>query len=54
MTPNMKPSRKVIPKKRGRPATGKDPARAFRLSDAFMAGVDAWSCRTGRPAKPSA
>lgn len=41
-----------IPKSRGgkrpgagRPATGKDPARAFRLSDEFMAKVDAWAAR---------
>jgi hypothetical protein len=39
----MKSSRKrVIPKKRGRPATGNDPVRAFRLSDEFMGNLDAW------------
>ena len=27
----------------GRPATGKDPTRTFRLSDEFMANVDAWA-----------
>jgi hypothetical protein len=36
-------TKKVIPKKRGRPATGKDPARAFRLSDEFIAKIDAWA-----------
>jgi hypothetical protein len=29
----------------GRPATGKDPVRTMRLSDEFMASVDAWSAR---------
>ena len=36
-------TKKVTPKKRGRPATGKDPARAFRLSDQFIKSVDAWA-----------
>lgn len=27
----------------GRPATGTDPARTIRLSDAFIALVDAWA-----------
>lgn len=27
----------------GRPATGKNPARAFRLSDEFIEKVDAWA-----------
>ena len=31
------------PKKRGRPATGKDPARTFRLSDQLIESVDAWA-----------
>ncbi len=35
-------SKRVIPKKRGRPATGNDPVRAFRLSDEFMTRLDAW------------
>jgi hypothetical protein len=35
--------KKVIPKKRGRKPTGKDPARAFRLSDEFMADIEAWA-----------
>jgi hypothetical protein len=29
----------------GRPATGSDPSRTFRLSDEFMAALDAWSAR---------
>jgi hypothetical protein len=39
--------RVVIPKpnKGGRPATGRDPVRAIRLSDDFLAKVDAWSSK---------
>jgi hypothetical protein len=37
--------KKAIPKKRGRPATGKAPSRTFRLHDEFMATLDAWSAR---------
>ena len=44
--------KKAIPKKvggkrpgAGRPATGKDPVRTMRLSDEFMAEVDAWALR---------
>lgn len=35
----------VIPKpnKGGRPATGRDPVRTMRLSDEFVAKVDAWA-----------
>jgi hypothetical protein len=53
---NMKQSRKrVIPKKRGRPATGNDPVRAFRLSDEFMARVDAWASeQDDRPSRAEA
>ena len=41
---NMKRSiKKATPKRRGRPATGKDPTRTFRLSDQFIANVDAWA-----------
>jgi hypothetical protein len=29
----------------GRPATGHDPSRTFRLSDEFMAALDAWAAR---------
>jgi predicted DNA-binding protein len=40
----MKPSSKrVIPKKRGRPATGNDPVRSFRMPDELTARIDAWS-----------
>src|SRR5690242_5091835 len=41
----MPKSRRVIPKpkKGGRPATGRDPVRTMRLSDKFIASVDAWA-----------
>jgi len=40
----MKASRKkAILKKRGRPATGNAPSRTFRLTDEFMAALDAWA-----------
>jgi hypothetical protein len=29
----------------GRPATGRDPARTFRLSNDFIASVDAWAAK---------
>ena len=42
--------KKAAPKKHGgrrpgsgRPATGKDPVRTMRLSDQFLASVDAWA-----------
>ncbi len=42
--------KKAIPKRiggkrpgAGRPATGRDPVRTFRLSDQFMANMDAWA-----------
>jgi hypothetical protein len=44
-------SKKVIPKKRGRPATGKEPMLAFRASPAFTAEVEAWAKR--QPDNPS-
>lgn len=40
--------RKTVGGKRpgaGRPATGTDPARTIRLSDDFIATVDAWAAR---------
>ena len=42
---NMRKSRVVLPKpnKGGRPATGRDPVRTMRLSDEFIAKVDAWA-----------
>jgi hypothetical protein len=44
---NKKSIKKAIPKKRGRPATGKAPSRTFRLDDEFMAALDAWAARQG-------
>jgi hypothetical protein len=44
-------TKKVAPKRRGRPATGKDPIRTFRLSDEKVAEIDAWAAR--QPDKPS-
>jgi hypothetical protein len=32
-------------KKRGRPATGRDPVTAIRLSPEFRASIDAWAAR---------
>jgi predicted DNA-binding protein len=31
----------------GRPATGTDPSRTFRLSDEFMADLEAWAEANG-------
>jgi hypothetical protein len=44
-------SKKVIPKKRGRPRTGKDPMLAFRAPPPFTAEVEAWAKR--QPDSPS-
>jgi hypothetical protein len=43
----MSASRAVLPKpnKGGRPATGRDPVRTMRLSDEFIAKVDAWAAK---------
>jgi hypothetical protein len=43
----MSESKVVIPKpnKGGRPATGRDPVRAIRLSDEFLAQVDYWATK---------
>ncbi|MCJ2084728.1 hypothetical protein MKK88_01800 [Methylobacterium sp. E-005] len=38
------------PKKRGRPATGKDPVTSIRLSPEMRAEIDAWSDR--QPDRP--
>jgi hypothetical protein len=42
----------ATPKRRGRPATGKAPTRTLRLTDEFIAKVDAWAThqadKTGR------
>jgi hypothetical protein len=36
-------TKKVIPKKRGRPATGKDPMMALRMPPEFRAKIDSWA-----------
>jgi hypothetical protein len=41
----MKKSIRVVPKKRGRPATGRDPVTAIRLSPQIRASVDAWAAK---------
>jgi hypothetical protein len=42
----MRKSIEVVPKKRrGRPATGRDPVTAIRLSPEFRAAIDAWAAR---------
>lgn len=38
-------SKKVVPKKRGRPATGKDPVTAIRLSPEMRENVDVWAAK---------
>ena len=43
--------KKVIPKKRGRPATGKDPILTLRAPPALTAEVEAWARR--QPDRPS-
>ena len=44
-------SKKVIPRKRGRPPIGKDPMLAFRAPPTFTAEVEAWAKR--QPDRPS-
>lgn len=40
----MAKSKQVVPKKRrGRPATGRDPVTAIRLSEELRANIDAWA-----------
>jgi hypothetical protein len=43
----MSKSRAVLPKpnKGGRPATGRDPVTAIRLSEEFRAAVDKWAAK---------
>jgi hypothetical protein len=53
----MPKSRTVLPKpnRGGRPATGRDPVRAIRLSDEFIAQVDQWaSSQDGQPGRSEA
>jgi hypothetical protein len=51
-TKNVAESRKpVLPRKRGRPATGRDPLVTFRLPAEAIAAIEAWSRQL--PDKPS-
>jgi hypothetical protein len=52
----MRKSNKVVPKKqRGRPATGRDPVTAIRLSDALRESIDQWAERqTDKPGRSEA
>jgi hypothetical protein len=43
--------KKVLPKKRGRPATGKDPILTLRAPPALTAEVEEWARR--QPDRPS-
>jgi len=43
--PFMPRSIKVVPRKRGRPATGRDPVTAIRLSPALRNSIDQWAKR---------
>jgi hypothetical protein len=46
----MRKSNKVVPKKkRGRPATGRDPVTAIRLSEKLRQQVDAWAQQQDDP-----
>jgi hypothetical protein len=38
-------TKKVIPKKRGRPATGKDPLVALRMPPTMIEAIDTWAAR---------
>jgi predicted DNA-binding protein len=37
----------VIPKKKGRPATGRDPVTAIRLPAEMVSKIDAWAAERG-------
>lgn len=45
--PNMVESITVVPKKRGRPATGKDPLLTVRAPPELIAAIDAWADKAG-------
>ncbi|MBX9841082.1 MAG: ribbon-helix-helix domain-containing protein [Xanthobacteraceae bacterium] len=46
--------KKVIPKKRGRPATGKDPLVALRLPPELIKAIDAWAAKFGKASRSEA
>jgi hypothetical protein len=39
-------TKKVTPKRRGRPATGKDPLVSTRMPTVLIADIDAWADRS--------
>jgi len=45
---------KVIPKKRGRPATGKDPLVAMRFPEKMIKALDKWAASQDPPLSRSA
>lgn len=45
--PNMAKSITVVPKKRGRPATGKDPLLTVRAPPELISAIGAWADRAG-------
>jgi Arc/MetJ-type ribon-helix-helix transcriptional regulator len=50
----MAKSKLVKPKKRGRPATGKDPLYAVRIPDALVLAIDRWAGRNDSPSRSDA
>jgi hypothetical protein len=42
-----KPKEKVMPKKRGRPATGKEPMMAVRMPPVLIGEIEAWADARG-------
>jgi hypothetical protein len=50
----MAKSIRVKPKKRGRPATGKDPFYGVRIADALMQSVDQWRKANDSPSRSDA
>jgi hypothetical protein len=47
-------TKKVIPKKRGRPATGKDPMMALRMSPHLKKRIGDWAAKNGEPSRSEA
>jgi hypothetical protein len=52
--PSMGKSMRAIPKKRGRPATGKDPLVALRLPPEMTKAIDAWAARNDKASRSEA
>ena len=47
-------SNKVTPKKRGRPATGRDPHVTLRLPKETIAAIDTWTKKSGLQSRSEA